>query len=45
MRQDDSPYCPVQVLKDWLIVADIDTGAVFRRLFVHDTIDKQRLSA
>ncbi len=45
LRQTDSPYCPVQALKDWLTVAEIKNGALFRRMFVHDTIGKQRLSA
>ena len=45
LRQADSPYCPVQALQDWLTVAAIEKGAVFRRMFVHDTVGKQRLSA
>lgn len=45
LRQADSPYCPVQALQDWLTVAEIEKDAVFRRMFVHDTVGKQRLSA
>lgn len=45
LRQTDSPYCPVHAMQDWLTVAKIEHGAVFRRLYVHDTVGKQRLSA
>ncbi len=31
LRQPDSSYCPVQALQDWLTVAEIERGALFRR--------------
>ena len=45
MRQTDSPYCPVQALKDWLAVAEIESGALFRRMFRGDKVGESRLSA
>ncbi len=45
VRQPDSPYCPVQALKDWLTVAEIERGALFRRMFRGDKVGSSRLSA
>lgn len=45
VRQPDSPYCPVQALKDWLTVAEIERGALFRRMFRGDKVGESRLSA
>ena len=39
-----SPYCPVQALFDWLIAAEITSGAVFRRVHRGDTVARTRLS-
>jgi hypothetical protein len=41
----DSAYCPVQAVLDWLVVAEIDTGALFRRLHRGDSVGSARLSA
>lgn len=41
----ESPYCPVQALDDWLTVAEITSGALFRRMFRGDVVGRQRLSA
>ena len=43
--KSDSPYCPIQALDDWLTVAEIRTGALFRRMFRGDVVGRQRLSA
>ena len=40
-----SAYCPVQALDDWLTVAEITSGALFRRMFRGDVIGTGRLSA
>lgn len=45
LRQPDSSYCPVQALQDWLTVAEIERGALFRRMFRNDKVGKSRLSA
>lgn len=45
VSQPDSPYCPVQALKDWLTVAEIGHGALFRRMFRGDKVGEARLSA
>ena len=45
VRQPDSPYCPVRALQDWLTVAEIERGALFRRMFRGDKIGASRLSA
>jgi site-specific recombinase XerD len=45
VRQPDSPYCPVQALQDWLTVAEIERGALFRRMYRGDKVGKSRLSA
>lgn len=45
VRQPDSPYCPIQALQDWLTVAEIDRGALFRRMFRGDKVGTARLSA
>lgn len=45
VRQPGSPYCPVQALKNWLTVAKIERGPVFRRMYRGDTVGDSRLSA
>jgi len=45
LRQRGSPYCPVQALQDWLTVADIERGALFRRMYSSDKAGASRLSA
>jgi len=45
LKKPGSPYCPVQALKDWLVVADIERGALFRRMFRYDKVGAQRLTA
>jgi integrase len=43
-RVPGSPYCPVQAVLDWLLVAGIATGPVFRRLHRGDRVGRSRLS-
>lgn len=43
-RQSGSAYCPVQALKDWLTVAEIDRGTLFRRMHHGDKVGTARLS-
>lgn len=43
--QAASAYCPVQALKDWLTVAEIERGALFRRMYRSDKVGTGRLSA
>lgn len=45
VRQSDSPYCPVQALQDWLTVAEIERGALFRRMYRGDKVGQSQLSA
>lgn len=45
LRQPDSSYCPVQALKDWLTVGEIEHGALFRRMHRGDKVGANRLSA
>lgn len=45
VRQMDSPYCPVRAVQDWLTVAEIEQGPVFRRMFRGDSVGHSRLSA
>ena len=44
MRQQDSPYCQVQALHDWLTIARIERGALFRRMYRSDKVGDSRLS-
>jgi integrase len=44
-RVADSPYCPVQAVSDWLVAAEISTGAVFRSMHRGDSVGKARLTA
>jgi len=44
-RVADSNYCPVQAVLDWLVVAEITSGALFRRLHRGDTVGSTRLTA
>jgi site-specific recombinase XerD len=41
----DSPYCPVLAVSDWLVAAEISTGAVFRGMHRGDTVGAARLTA
>jgi integrase len=43
-RVEGSPYCPVRAVLDWLIVANINAGPVFRRLHRSDTVGRSRLT-
>ena len=45
LKRSDSPYCPVTAVNDWLTVADIERGALFRRMYRGDTVGDQRLTA
>lgn len=45
LRQPESPYCPVQALQDWLIVAEIERGPLFRRMYRGGKVGQSRLSA
>lgn len=45
LKQAESPYCPVQALRDWLMVAEIERGALFRRMYRSDKVGETRLSA
>jgi site-specific recombinase XerD len=44
-RVNDSPYCPVQAVSDWLVAADIKSGAVFRRMHRGDVVNYERLTS
>lgn len=44
LRQPSSSYCPVQALQDWLAVAEIERGALFRRMYRSDKVGGTRLS-
>jgi site-specific recombinase XerD len=44
-RVQDSPYCPVQALSDWMVAADIASGAVLRRMHRGDAVATQRLTS
>ena len=39
----DSPYCPVRAVSDWLVAADIGSGAVFRSIRRGDHVAADRL--
>jgi site-specific recombinase XerD len=43
-RVEDSPYCPVQAVWDWLVAAEISAGAIFRRLHRGDAVGLSRLT-
>ena len=45
LRQPNSAYCPVSALHDWLTVAGIERGALFRRMYRGDKVGEQRLTA
>ncbi|MEO0575095.1 MAG: site-specific integrase [Pseudomonadota bacterium] len=45
LRVADSPYCPVRAVSDWLTVAGIESGPVFRRMFRGDKVGQSRLSS
>lgn len=44
-RVPGSPYCPVQAVLDWQVVAGIATGPLFRRLQRGDKVGRSRLTA
>jgi hypothetical protein len=44
-RVRESPYCPVQAVSDWLVAADITSGAVFRGMHRGDAVGQSRLTA
>jgi integrase len=44
-RVNDSPYCPVQAVSDWLVAANIPSGAVFRRMQRGDALGRDRLTS
>lgn len=44
-RVPHSPYCPVQAVLDWQVVAGIATGPLFRRLHRGDRVGRSRLTA
>lgn len=44
-RVPHSPYCPVQAVLDWQVVAGITTGPLFRRLYRGDRAGRVRLTA
>jgi integrase len=44
-RVPHSPYCPVQAVLDWRLVAGITTGSLFRRLHGGDRVETFRLTA
>lgn len=41
---EGSDYCPVQALNDWLTVAEIEEGPIFRRMYRHDTVGEAALT-
>jgi len=43
-RVRHSAYCPVQAVLDWVAVADIQSGPLFRRLQRGDTLGRSRLT-
>jgi integrase len=43
-RVPDSRYCPVQAVLDWLVVAEIAGGALFRRMHRGDSVGSTRLT-
>ncbi|MEL7025265.1 MAG: site-specific integrase [Pseudomonadota bacterium] len=45
LKQTGSPYCPITALNDWMTVAGIERGALFRRMFRGDRVGEQRLNA
>jgi site-specific recombinase XerD len=44
-RVPHSDYCPVRAVLDWILVAGITSGPVFRRLLRGDRISRERLKA
>jgi site-specific recombinase XerD len=41
---EESPYCPVQAVTDWLSAANIDQGAIFRRVTKGNKLTEDRLT-
>ena len=44
-RGPHSPYCPVQAVRDWQVVAGIAAGPLFRRVQRGDRVGRSRLTA
>jgi len=44
LAETDSPYCPVESVRIWLINSALREGPAFRRLYRGDTISHDRLS-
>src|SRR5580692_4925906 len=44
-RVDNSPYCPVRAVGEWVERAGIETGAIFRRMQRGDVLGTDRLAA
>jgi len=44
-RIEGSSYCPVRAVTDWIVVAGITQGPVFRPLHRGDNVGRSRLSA
>ena len=42
---ENSPYCPVQAVYDWLVAADISSGAVFLRMYRGDVVGTDRMTS
>ena len=45
VQQPDSAYCPVRAVQDWITVAQIQRGALFRRMYRSDKVGTPRLSS
>jgi site-specific recombinase XerD len=43
-RVPDSPYCPVQAVLDWMALAGIEQGALFRRVTKGNKLTSDRLT-
>jgi site-specific recombinase XerD len=43
-RVDESPYCPVQAVMEWLSAANIEQGAIFRRITKGNNLTEDRLT-
>ena len=44
-KVEGSAYCPVQAVSDWMVAAEITTGAIFRRLHRGDKVAASRLTS
>lgn len=43
-RVIESPYCPVQAVLDWIAAAQVEQGAIFRRVIKGNKISEDRLT-